>query len=82
MGYSDSMFQTPVDSFIPNFEGLKTWFKLSRGKLYRNDLRLGNKNYCELAGGSSFQGFELLMVKKKTSAKIPKVPPGYLANIN
>ena len=27
-------------------------------KLYRNDLR-GNKNYFELAGGSSYRGFEL-----------------------
>ena len=25
-------------------------------KLYRNDLR-GNKNYFELAGGSSYRGF-------------------------
>ena len=27
-------------------KGLKTWFELSRLKLYRNDLR-GNKNYFE-----------------------------------
>ena len=33
----------------------KTWFELSRVKLYRNDLR-GNKNYFELAGGSSYRG--------------------------
>ena len=33
---------------------LKTWFELSRVKLYRNDLR-GNKNYFELAGGSSYR---------------------------
>ena len=36
---------------------LKTWFELSRVKLYGNDLR-GNKNYFELAGGSSYLGFE------------------------
>ena len=33
---------------------LKTWFELSRVKLYRNDLR-GNKNYFDLAGGSSYR---------------------------
>ena len=27
-----------------NFHALKTWFELSRVKLYRNDLK-GNKNY-------------------------------------
>ena len=37
---------------------LITWFELSRVKLYRNDLK-GNKDYFELAGGSSYQGFEL-----------------------
>ena len=57
------MSQTPVDSFLPNFEGLKTWYELLRAKLYRNDLRLGNKKYFELAGGSSYRGFELLRVK-------------------
>ena len=31
-------------------------------KLYRNDLK-GNKNYFELAGGSSYRGFELPRVK-------------------
>ena len=33
---------------------LKTWFELSRVKLFRNDLK-GNKNYFELAGGSSYR---------------------------
>ena len=37
---------------------LITWFELSRVTLYRNDLK-GNKNYVELAGGSSYRGFEL-----------------------
>ena len=41
--------------FFPTFEGLKTWFELSRVKLYRNGLR-GNKNCFELAGGSSYRG--------------------------
>ena len=48
--------------FFPDFQGLKTWFKLLRVTLYRNDLR-GNKNYFELVGGSSYQGFDLLRVK-------------------
>ena len=33
-----------------------------REKLYRNDLR-GNKNYFDLAAGSSYRGFELPRVK-------------------
>ena len=33
-------------------------FKLSRVKLYEIDLK-GNKNYFELAGVSSYRGFEL-----------------------
>ena len=43
--------------FFPRlFKGSKkTWFELSRVKLYRNDLS-GNKNYFELAGGSSYRG--------------------------
>ena len=44
--------------FFPTFEALKTWFELSRVNFYRNDLR-GNKNYFELAGSSSYRGFEL-----------------------
>ena len=36
--------------------GLKTWFKLSKVELYGYDLR-ENKNYFELAGGSSYGGF-------------------------
>ena len=51
----NSIFWTSVHSFLPAFEGLKTWFEL---KLCRNDLR-GNNNYFELAGGSSYRGFEL-----------------------
>ena len=40
--------------FLSDFHGLLTWFELSRVKLYTNDLR-GNKNYFELAGGSSYR---------------------------
>ena len=58
----NSMFRTPVDCFSPTFQGLKTWFELSRVKLYKNDPR-GKKNYFELAGGSSYRGFELPRVK-------------------
>ena len=50
----NSMFRTPVDCFFPTFYGLKTWFELSWVKLGRNDQR-GNKNYFELAGGSSYR---------------------------
>ena len=35
-------------------------------KLYRNDLR-GNKNYFDLAAGSSYGGFELPRVKLKVN---------------
>ena len=34
--------------FFPTFLGLKTWFELSRVKLYRNDAR-ENNNYFELS---------------------------------
>ena len=60
----NSMFRTPVHCFFPTFQGFKTWFELSRVKLYRNDLR-GNKNYFELTGDSSYLGFELPRVKLK-----------------
>ena len=58
----NSMFRTPVHCFFPTFQGLKTWFELSRVKLYGNDLR-GIKKYFELAGDSSYRGFELPRVK-------------------
>ena len=54
----NSMFQMPVHCFFPDILRLKTWFMLSRVKLYRNDL-WGNKNYFWLAGDSSRRGFEL-----------------------
>ena len=49
----NSMFWTSVHGFVPTCHALLTWFKLSRVKLYRNDLK-GNKNYFTLAGGSSY----------------------------
>ena len=48
--------------FFPTCHALITWLELSREKLYRNDLK-GNKNYFELAGGSSYRGFEFPRVK-------------------
>ena len=36
--------------------------RVIEGKIYRNDLR-GDKNYFELAGVSSYRGFELPRVK-------------------
>ena len=41
--------------FFPTCHTLMTWFELSRVKLSRNELK-GNKNYFELAGGSSYRG--------------------------
>ena len=60
----NSMFRTPVHCFFPTFQGFKTWFELSRVKLYRNDLRR-NKHYFELTGDSSYRGFELPRRKLK-----------------
>ena len=56
------MFQTSLHGFFPTCHALTTWFELSRVKLYRNELK-GNKDYFELAGGSSYRGFELPRVK-------------------
>ena len=52
-----SMFRTSVHGFFPTCHSLITWFELSRVKLCRNILK-GNKNYFELAGGSSYRGFD------------------------
>ena len=53
------MFRTSVHCLIyfSTCHGLKTWLELSRVKLCRGDLK-ENKNYLELAGGSSYGGFE------------------------
>ena len=52
----NSKFRTSLHCFffLSISHTLKTWFELSRVKLYRNDLK-GNKNYFELAGGSSYR---------------------------
>ena len=41
---------------------------MTRIELYRNDLK-GDKNYYELAGGSSYLGFELLRENYSTCVK-------------
>ena len=51
-----------VHRFFPTCHVLKTWFELSRVKLYRNNQK-GNKNYFDLAGGSSYRGFKLQRIK-------------------
>ena len=49
----NSMFWTSVHGFFPTCHTLITRIELSRVKLYRNELKR-NKNYFELAGGSSY----------------------------
>ena len=56
------MFRTPVDCFFPDFLRAQNMVRVIEVKLYRNDLR-GNKNYFELAGSSSYRGFELLRAR-------------------
>ena len=62
----NSMFWSAVQRltffFLTTCNALKIWFELSRVKLYRKDLK-GNINYSELAGSSSYRGFELPRVK-------------------
>ena len=50
--------------FYPTCHALTTWFELSiEGKIsYKTELK-GNKNYFEIAGGSSYRWFELPRVK-------------------
>ena len=50
----------------PMFRTRKTWFELLRVKLYRNDLSRGNKNYFDLAGGSSYPGKITINVWRKS----------------
>ena len=57
------MFQTSVHCFfLVTFHMLKTGMELSRVKLNGNDLK-GNKNYFQLAGGSSYRELKLPRVK-------------------
>ena len=59
----NSMFRTSVHGFLPDLSrAYIDGSSISRVKLYRNELR-GNKNYFEIAGGSSYRGFELPRVK-------------------
>ena len=58
------MFRTSEHSFFPACHALKTRFELSRVKLYRNDLK-GNKDFLELAGGSSYRGSNYIKRKSK-----------------
>ena len=46
------MFQTSVRGFFLNCHRLKTWFELSRVKLYGNYLK-GSKNYFESVRGKN-----------------------------
>ena len=60
----NSMFRTSVHGFLPDLPRayIKHGLSILRVKLYRNVLK-GNKNYFEIAGGSSYRGFELPRVK-------------------
>ena len=55
------MFRTPVDYFFPDFLKAQNMVRVIEGKII---IYLGgNKHYFELAGGSSYRGFELTRVK-------------------
>ena len=55
------MFRTPVDYFCPDFLKAQNMVRVIEGKII---IYLGeNKHYFELAGGSSYRGFELTRVK-------------------
>ena len=55
------MFRTPVDYFFPDFLKAQNMIRVIEGKII---IYLGgNKHYFELAGGSSYRGFELTRVK-------------------
>ena len=54
----NSMFWTPVHCLFSTCHALKTWFELSRVKLYRNGPE-GNKNYFDRVSGR----FELSRVR-------------------
>ena len=61
-GTSKSNVSDASTLFFLDFLRAQTRFELSKVKLYRDDLR-ENKNYFELAEGSSYRGFELPRVK-------------------
>ena len=73
------MFRTSVHCFccccccfFSTCQALKTWFVLLRVELYRNDLK-ANKNYFELAGVSSYWGFDLPRVYKNYSQCLKEI---------
>ena len=47
-------------------QALKVWFKLSRVNIYINDLK-GNKNYLELAGGSTGNPGSVIALQYRSS---------------
>ena len=54
----NSMFRTSVHGFLPDLpRAYNRWFEY-----IENELK-GNTNYFEIAGGSSYRGFELPRVK-------------------
>ena len=55
MGNSKFNVSDASTLFFPDFLRAQNMFRVIEGKLYRNDLR-GNKNYFELARGSSYRG--------------------------
>ena len=58
----NSIIRTPVHCLFSDVLRAQNMVRVIDSKLYRNDLR-GNKNFFELAGGSSYRGFELTRVK-------------------
>ena len=65
---TQSLERATIHSVFFKFSCAKTWFELLRIKLYRNNLR-GNKNYVELAGGSSYWGQNYSKWKKEIQGK-------------
>ena len=60
------MFRTSVHGFFFDLSRAYKMVRVIEVKLYRNELKAllkGNKNYFELAEGSSYRGFELPRVK-------------------
>ena len=56
----NSMFRTSVRGFFPVLSRAYNMVQVIESKI---DELKGNKNYFELAGGSSYRGFELPRVK-------------------
>ena len=59
----NSMFRTSVHGFLPDLSRAYNMVRVIEGKIaYKTELE-GNKNYFEIAGGSSYRWFELPRVK-------------------